>query len=125
MMAVSAKPRALVFWHSFVRRFIRFIDNSQQNDLYHWDLQLVHMCEVKIFGTGGCTVDKTIRFDLDAIRGTAPNVVVLEMGSNDACEKDDCIVTSSANGITDQRMQAAIYGGMPDSLKETSTFRAV
>ena len=88
MMGASAKPRALGFGHSFVRRFSEFIDNSQPNDLYRRDLQLVHTCEVEIFGTGGRTVDKKIRFDFNTIRGTAPNVVVLEMGSNDACEKD-------------------------------------
>ena len=87
-MAASAKPRALVFGHSFVRRFGEFIDNSQPTDLYSRDLQLVHTCEVEIFGIGGRTVDKTIRFDLNTIRGTAPNVIVLEMGSNDACERD-------------------------------------
>ena len=87
-MAASAKPRALVFGHSFVRRFGEFIDNSQPNDLYRRDLQLVHTCDVEIFGTGGRTVDKTIRFHLNTIRGTAPNVVVLEMGSNDAWQKD-------------------------------------
>ena len=83
-MAASAKPSALVFGHSFVRRFGEFIDNSQPTDLYSRDLQLVHTCEVEIFGIGGRTVDKTIRFDLNTIRGTAPNVIVLEMGSNDA-----------------------------------------
>jgi len=30
----------------------------------------------------------SVRFDLDAIRGIAPNVVVLEMGSNDVCDMD-------------------------------------
>ena len=87
-MAASAKPRALVFGHSFVRRFGEFIENCQPNGLYRRDLQLFHTCEVEIFGTGGRTVDKTIRFDLDAIRSSAPDVVVLEMGSNDACEQD-------------------------------------
>jgi len=51
-------------------------------------LQLVHSCEVEIFSTGERTVDKTIRFDQDAIRGIAPNVVVLEMASNDVCDMD-------------------------------------
>lgn len=51
-------------------------------------MQLVHKVEVELFGTGGRAVDKTIRFDLDAIRSSAPYVVVLEMGSNDACEQD-------------------------------------
>ena len=61
---------------------------SQPNDFYRRDLKLVHTCEVEIFGAGRCTVDKTIRFDLDTIRGTAPKVLVIEMGSSDACEKD-------------------------------------
>ena len=43
---------------------------------------------VEIFYLGGRTVDKTIRFNLDSIRSTTPHVVALEMGSNDACEKD-------------------------------------
>ena len=87
-MAPLAKPCALVFGHSFVRRFGKFIDNSQPRDLYRRDLQLFNTSEVKIFGTGGRTVDKTIRFNLNTIRGTAPNVVVMEMGSNDACDMD-------------------------------------
>ena len=97
MMAASAKPRALVFGHSFVRRFGEFIDNSQPTDLYSRDLQLVHTCEVEIFGIGGHTVDKTMRFDLNTIRGTAPNVVVLEMRSNDACEKDSDVETIASS----------------------------
>ena len=102
MMAASAKPGALVFGHSFVRRFGEFIDNSQPNDLYCRDLQLVHTCEVEIFGTRGRTVDKTIRFDLNTIRGTAPNVVVLEMGSNDACEDSDAeTIVSSLVALTE------------------------
>ena len=75
-MAASAKPRALVFGHSFVRRFGEFINTTQPNYLYRRDLQLVNTYEVEIFGTGGRTVDKTISFDLDAIGGTCPNVVV-------------------------------------------------
>ena len=64
-MAASAKPRALVFGHSFVRRFSEFIDNRQPNDLYRRDLQLVHTCDVEIFGTGGRTVDKKDSFRLE------------------------------------------------------------
>ena len=102
-MAASAKPRALVFEHSFVRCFGEFIDNSQPNDLYRRNWKLVHMCEVEIFGTGGRTVDKTIRFDLDAIGGTAPNVVVLGMGSNDTCKKDSSpdTIASSLVALTE------------------------
>lgn len=52
---------------------------SQPGDLYRRDLHLINTFEVDIFGIGGRTVDKTIRFDLDTIRNTVPNMVVLEM----------------------------------------------
>ena len=68
--------------------FAPFWRICRSNSLYRRELQLVHTCEVEIFGTGGRTIDKTIRFDLDAVRSSAPDVVVLEMGSNDACEQD-------------------------------------
>ena len=48
-----------------------------------FSLKLSDTREVEIFGEGGRTVDKAIRFYLDAIRSTAPNVAILELGSND------------------------------------------
>lgn len=56
-------------------------------------------CEVEMFGVGGRTVDKAIHFDLEAISSTAPNVVILELGSNDVCDRDsdaDSIASSLA-----------------------------
>ena len=71
----------------------------QPNSLYRRDLQLVHKVEVELFGIGGRTVDKTIRFDLDAFRSSAPDVVVLEMGSNDACEQDSGAETIASSRV--------------------------
>ena len=84
----TATPRALVFGHSFVRRVGDFIDEYQHSDLYRRDLHLAGSCVVQISGIGGRTVDKTIRFDLEMLRSTAPNILVLEMGSNDLCDSD-------------------------------------
>lgn len=53
-----------------------------------FSLKLSDTREVDIFGEGGRTVDKAIRFYLDAIRCTAPNVAILELGSNDVCDRD-------------------------------------
>ena len=39
-------------------------------------------------GIGGRTVDKLIRNDLNKIRNAAPDIVVLELGSNDLCVSD-------------------------------------
>lgn len=80
----AAKPRALVFGHSFVRRMGEFIDKSQPKALYCRDFHLANVCEVNILGIGGRTVDKAIRFDLDNVKSHASNLIVLEMGSNDA-----------------------------------------
>ena len=33
-------------------------------------------------------MDKLIKFDLQTIRGTAPNVVIMDIGSNDLCDKE-------------------------------------
>ena len=40
----------------------------------------------RLFDIGGRTVDKMIRRDLDFIMRNAPNVVALELGSNDICD---------------------------------------
>jgi len=39
-------------------------------------------------GIGRRTVDKMIRNDLDKICSAAPNIVILELGLNDFCERD-------------------------------------
>lgn len=83
---MASKPRALVLGHSFVRRVVEFIDLQQANDSYRRDLNLSEACDVEIFGVGGRTVDKVIRMDLEVIKRNAPNVVVLELGSNDICD---------------------------------------
>ena len=33
-------------------------------------------------------MDKLIKFDLQTIRGNAPNVVIMDIGSNDLCDKE-------------------------------------
>ena len=85
---MASKPRALVLGHSFVRRVrgvVEFIDLHQVNDNYRRDLAIWSLrCE--IFGVGGRSVDKMIRLDLEVIKSDAPNVVALELGSNDICD---------------------------------------
>ena len=82
MMATS-KPRALLLGHSFVRRIGEFVDRNKAGEPYSRDFNLANVCVVDIFGVGGRTVDKTIRFDLAAIRSAASNVLVFDLGSND------------------------------------------
>ena len=88
MAAANGKPRALVLGHSFVRRLKEFAAHNHSDGTYDLNLGLSNVCSVIFHGIGGRTVDKMIRNDLDKIRSAAPNIVVLELGSNDLCDKD-------------------------------------
>ena len=57
---MASKPHALVLGRSFVRRVAEFIDFHQANDNYRRDHNLSEVCDVKIIGVGGRTVDKMI-----------------------------------------------------------------
>ena len=87
MAAANEKPRALVLGHSFVRRLKDFAAQNHSDGPYDLNLRLSNVCSIIFLGIGGRTVDKLIRNDLDKIRSAAPNIVVLELGSNDLCDK--------------------------------------
>lgn len=97
-MTSDTKPRALVLGHSFVRRQREFINRNLQVGNFNRNLRLSRVCDITFMGIGGRTVDKMIRYDLDAIRGTAPKIVVLELGSNDLCDRD-CDAETTALAI--------------------------
>lgn len=88
MAAANEKPRVLVLGHSFVRRLKEFAAPNHSGGPYDLNLGLSNICSIIFHGIGGRTVDKMIKHDLDKIRSAAPNIVVLELGSNDLCDKD-------------------------------------
>ena len=88
MAAATPTPRVLVLGHSFVRRLQEFAAQTRSGGTYDLNLELSRVCSVFFHGIGGRTVDKTIKYDLAKIRSTAPNIVILELGSNDLCDKD-------------------------------------
>ena len=69
-----------------MRRIGEFIDSSRAEDRYSRDFNLSNVCDVEICGVGGRTVDRMIKLDLEKIKSTAPNVVVLELELNDVCD---------------------------------------
>ena len=88
MAAANPKPRTLVLGHSFVRRLEDFAAQKHSDGSFDLNLGLARVCSVVFHGKGGRTVDKTIKYDLDDIRSAAPHIVILELGSNDLCDKD-------------------------------------
>ena len=75
-MACMPPPCALLVGHSFVRRMIEFIEHNQDGGVYSRTFGVGSTCTVKTIGIGGRTVEKVKKFDLQAIRGTDPNVVI-------------------------------------------------
>ena len=76
-------PKAMILGHSFVRRLRgdleRQFDDRTKRD---FDLQDV---KVRLFGVGGRTVDKIMQYDLVNVSRFAPDIVILEIGTNDLC----------------------------------------
>lgn len=87
-MACKFPPCALMVGHSFVRRMVEFIERNQDSSFYSRTFGVDHSCNVETIGSGGRTVNKLIKFDLQMIRGTAPNVILMDIGSNDLCDKE-------------------------------------
>ena len=77
---MMSAPRVLILGHSFVRRLSSFLSNSAS---YSSDLALADLANVSLFGVGGRTVAKVEKFDLDHVRISKPDIVILELGTND------------------------------------------
>ena len=75
-------PNILILGHSFVRRLkddltARFDTRAAPN--FH----IPESGHVSLYGTGGRTVDKLTRYDLTCVSKYKPDIVILEVGTND------------------------------------------
>ena len=78
-------PKAMILGHSFVRRLRadlerHFDDRAKTN----FNLKDVN---VRLFGVGGRTVKTIEQCDLANVSRFAPDVVILEIGTNDLCNE--------------------------------------
>jgi len=81
---MDSKSKVLILGHSFVRRFQFFLYGGLDSRTFPGlDLSSV---EIHFLGIGGRTVAKILAFDLDHVRALQPDIVVLEIGSNNLCE---------------------------------------
>ena len=85
-LAERSLPRSLILGHSFVRRMKDFLKSNAGNSSFNEHFDLEHSCLVKLRGNGGRTVERLMRYDLRATRATKPDILVLEIGSNDLCD---------------------------------------
>lgn len=81
-MALSRDPSILILGHSFVKRLNR--DLRADFDIRAaLDFKLRGTALVRLHGVGGRTVDKLQSFDLQVVRNLSPDVIILEIGTND------------------------------------------
>ena len=85
-LAERSLPRSLILGHSFVRRMKAFLKNNTGSSSFNEHFDLENSCLVKLRGNGGRTVERLMRYDLSATRPTKPDILVLEIGSNDLCD---------------------------------------
>ena len=79
-------PRSLILGHSFVQRMKVFLKHNAGNSSFNEHFDLKNSCLVKLIGNGGRTVERLMRYDLRATRATKPDILVVEIGSNDLCD---------------------------------------
>ena len=78
----SCVPSILILGHSFVRRLRDDLDA-------HFDTRAAsnfHLPEsgyITLLGTGGRTVEKVVKYDLQSVHKYKPDIVILELGTND------------------------------------------
>ena len=87
-----AEPRVLVLGDSFIRRLRFFL--SRDSHHFRVDFKLSHRAFIKWHGVGGRTVSKTLHLDLNVIDTFRPEIIIMQLGSNDLTNSDPLHVGS-------------------------------
>ena len=85
-----AEPRVLVLGDSFIRRLRLFLSRDSHDFSVDFKLSHCHWHRV-----GGRTVSKTLHLDLNVIESFRPEIVIMQLGSNDLTDSDPLHVGSA------------------------------
>ena len=78
---VTPTPRVLILDHSFIQRLQKFTEHHiGYLDL---SLQITAPANITWHGIGRRAVAKTIKFDPHVVRSTRPDIVIVQLGTND------------------------------------------
>ena len=77
-----APLRILILGHSFIRRLHVFL-RQNFNEVCARNLHIDGDLSIKWHGIGGRTISKVIRHDLGIVEKFAPEIVVIQLGTND------------------------------------------
>ena len=88
-----ALPRVVVLGDSFMRRLRTFVLGSPQK--FSAEFHLSKLAVIKWHGIGGRTVTKTAQHDLHLIKSFKPDIVILQLGSNNLTSETALYVGAS------------------------------
>ena len=77
-----APTRALILGHSFIHRLKKLLATNYSVDFLR-TFNLSNDLWIRWHGTGGRTISETIQSDLGVVASFAPDVVILQLGTND------------------------------------------
>ena len=89
-------PKILILGHSFVRRLNQFVSKV---------LRLIHQfflkgaARFKWHGVGGRTVATTLNYDLQVVASFKPDIVILQLGTNDLSQLTALVVGSALEDL--------------------------
>ena len=83
-MRLIVRPyfKVLILGHSFVKRLKSDLETGFDSRV-DWNFNLRGSAFVHVFGVGGRSISKLQAHDLHVISRLAPDVVILEIGTND------------------------------------------
>ena len=76
--------RVLILGHSFISRLQEYIGGNAALDA---NLHILEDIELKWHGVGGRTVLKTVQFDLSVVELFKPDIVLIQLGTNDLSQR--------------------------------------
>ena len=91
-------PSVLILGHSFVRRLRRDLENGFDCRA-DASFNLQGRASVHLFGVGGRTVEKLLRHDLHVVSALTPDIVILEIGTNDLSSTRPEVVGSAIEDL--------------------------
>ena len=88
--------RVLILRHFFIRRLREFLAPHVS---LNTNFLLPEDCEIKWHGTGGRTVSKVRAFDQGIVEIIRPDIVLLQLGSNDLVRGDPLSIASATEDL--------------------------
>ena len=93
---LTAKQCVLIIGHSFVHRLKAFVQKKRHMQAFS---SLSGIAAIYFYGVGGRTIAKFRKFDFHVVRQLVPDVIMLELGSNDLVELSPQTVGSEPESL--------------------------